>query len=71
MRKLTAQLQMTGLLQDIPSKIAVILPCSFPMLKRGNVGLKLVESLLILLWPGFLSSLVSQVCSTTFSNSIL
>ena len=65
-RKLTALHLRTGL-QATRSGIVITSLCSFPTLKKGVAGLKLVESRLTLLWPGFPFSLVLRLCCLTSS----
>ena len=55
-RKLTPQHLLTGM-KAIRSKIVATSPCSFPTQKTGDVVLKLAESRLTLLLPGFRFSL--------------
>lgn len=58
---------MTGM-KAIRSGIEVISPCLFRTLRKGDAGLKLVDSRLTLPWLGFRFSLDYWVCYITSSN---
>ena len=68
MRQLTALRPKIGPTQGTRSRSVVTLTYLFPTQRTGIVGLKLVESRLTLLLPGFRFSLGSRACCITFSN---